>query len=77
MKFAAFMVSDEYAAGVTEYIPYGPANQVAAKKSSPATKDWNPALYQDRGTVLNDAWWSENLTEAVKQWTAWQVKGGS
>jgi putative spermidine/putrescine transport system substrate-binding protein len=77
MKFAAFMVSDEYAAGVTEYIPYGPANQVAAKKSSPATKDWNPALYQDRGIVLNDAWWSENLTEAVKQWTAWQVKGGS
>jgi putative spermidine/putrescine transport system substrate-binding protein len=74
MKFVAFMVSDEYAAGVTEYIPYGPANTVAAKKSHPSTKDWNPALYQDRGVVLNDTWWSENLTEAVKQWTAWQIK---
>ncbi len=74
MKFVAFMVSDEYAAGVTEYIPYGPANVVAAKKSHPNTRDWNPALYQDRGVVLNDQWWSENLTDAVKQWTAWQIR---
>jgi putative spermidine/putrescine transport system substrate-binding protein len=74
MRLAAYMVSDEHAAALTVYFPYGPANVVAAKSSSRLTWNWNPAAHQDAGTVLNDHWWADHNAEAVQAWTEWQLK---
>jgi putative spermidine/putrescine transport system substrate-binding protein len=75
MLLAAYIVSDEHAAGITKEIPYGPANTVAAKLSDPATAAWNPATHQNQGIAVNDQWWADHSAEAIKAWTEWQLNG--
>ncbi len=73
MQLAAYLVSDDHAAAITPYIPYGPANAIA--KSDPVTADWNPVTHPGVGVVINAQWWADNSVSAIQQWTAWQLNG--
>ena len=69
MDLVAYLVSDDHGADVTPYTPNGPANSIAAAKSSPVTAAWNPSAHQGQGVQLNDQWWADHAPEAIKAWT--------
>lgn len=74
MELVAYITGDEHGADVTPYTPNGPANEIAARKSSPVTADWNPSAHPDEGITMNDKWWAENSPAVIKAWTEWQLK---
>ncbi len=77
MKVIAYITSAQHNADLSTYIPYGPANPLAADKVTGKNKDRVPsAHYSDgSGPVASDqSWWTKNIDTFNVTWTQWLTK---
>lgn len=73
MQLIAYMLSDDNAHRISEFISYAPTNVNTFDKVAPENADVL-ASFEDRpasGFVVDDIWWDANKAEAVEAYDSW------
>lgn len=72
MQFINYAIGPEAQGKLQTLIPYASINLLAPPVTDDALlQAYLPTDHIAKGVVQNQLWWSENLDEATKRWTAW------
>jgi putative spermidine/putrescine transport system substrate-binding protein len=71
MQLAAYCLSAEHNAALSQYIPYGPTNREALKLVNPAMKEHLPTSYLDIGINFDNEWLNAHRAEVDSRWQNW------
>jgi putative spermidine/putrescine transport system substrate-binding protein len=72
MQFINYAIGAEAQGALQSIIPYASINLLAPPVTDdPLLSEYLPTDHIAVGVVQDQQWWSENLDEATKRWTAW------